>query len=175
MAWPMTPPVITPIKFSRADKIIVVICDRSPHSATNVMVNACMKIRSKTLKAPAFAFFTPPTSGSAVILLLVSLFTYFKMEKMYKNKSISIRRACDVIELTNFSFSPRNIFFLAKEKKTKRNQNGKKSKAYTSDPESVWATSVECSPQPTDDESIIKMWKWPLIDFTSRKSNELNA
>lgn len=120
MAWPMTPPVITPIKFSRADKIIVVICDRSPHSATNVMVNACMKIRSKTLKAPAFAFFTPPTSGSAVILLLVSLFTYFKMEKMYKNKSISIRRACDVIELTNFSFSPRNIFFW--QKKRKRNE-----------------------------------------------------
>lgn len=74
IAWPITPPVITPHRFSRADKMIVVIWERSPHSATNVIVKACTNILNKTLKAPAFAFLAPPASGSTVILF-ASLFT----------------------------------------------------------------------------------------------------
>lgn len=40
--WPSTPPIITPGMCSRALNIIVVNCDRSPHSARKVMVNACI-------------------------------------------------------------------------------------------------------------------------------------
>lgn len=100
IAWPMIPPVITPIRFSLAARIIVVIWERSPHSATKVIVKACMKILRRTLKAPGFAFPAPPISGSVV--RTASLLAYFwtrtwrKMEKRFKNKSISIL-SCDVI------------------------------------------------------------------------------
>lgn len=74
IAWPIIPPVITPIRFSRAARMIVVIWERSPHSATNVIVKACMKILKRTLKAPFFAFGLP-ISGSAT--RAASLFTYY--------------------------------------------------------------------------------------------------
>lgn len=83
IACPMTPPVITPMRFSRADRMIVVICDRSPHSATNVIVKACMKILNKTVNAPAFAFFMP-ASGS--VILFVSLFTYYRAKREWRRK-----------------------------------------------------------------------------------------
>uniref|UniRef100_A0A8W7PIB0 Uncharacterized protein n=1 Tax=Anopheles coluzzii TaxID=1518534 RepID=A0A8W7PIB0_ANOCL len=48
---PMMPPAITPYTFSRALSMTVVSWDRSPHSATNVIVNACMKMRSSSFSA----------------------------------------------------------------------------------------------------------------------------
>lgn len=116
MAWPITPPIITPMRFSRAARIIVVICERSPHSATKVIVKACMKILKRTLKAPALAFFAPPTSGSVTAVLLLSLFTYFvNMEKMLK-----INKA----PLWRYSSDKFSQFFLAKERK--RNETNEK-------------------------------------------------
>lgn len=44
-ACPKTPPTITPYTLSRAAKMIVVNCDRSPHSAKNVIENACATTR----------------------------------------------------------------------------------------------------------------------------------
>ena len=39
-AWPRTPPTQIPTGFSREPRITVAICDRSPHSATSVRINA---------------------------------------------------------------------------------------------------------------------------------------
>lgn len=85
MECPKTPPTITPNTSSRAAKMIVVNCDRSPHSAKNVIVKACTKMRDiiaadpltfgfrfATVDDPPFVFmFTstvsslfPPSSGS---------------------------------------------------------------------------------------------------------------
>lgn len=44
-AWPRTPPTMTPYALSRAASTIVDNCDRSPHSATNVIVKAWIRIR----------------------------------------------------------------------------------------------------------------------------------
>ena len=38
---PIVPPSTVPTIFSRAAKIIVLICERSPHSARKVKMNAC--------------------------------------------------------------------------------------------------------------------------------------
>uniref|UniRef100_A0A182IXS7 C2H2-type domain-containing protein n=1 Tax=Anopheles atroparvus TaxID=41427 RepID=A0A182IXS7_ANOAO len=56
---PMTPPAITPYTFSRALRMMVVSWDRSPHSATNVIVNACMKMRNSSLRAALLLFSRP--------------------------------------------------------------------------------------------------------------------
>lgn len=121
----MIPPVITPIRFSRADRMIVVICDRSPHSATKVIENACTNILNKTVNAPDLAFFAPPTSGSVAMLLLLSLFTWFtrqRMEKCVKINRFQWRHRTD-------KFSLRSYFIFGKgktkEKTKKRKRNWK--------------------------------------------------
>jgi hypothetical protein len=64
IACPIIPPDITPHKFSLAASTIVVICERSPHSATNVIVKACIKIRNSSINALTLAFLFPPVSAS---------------------------------------------------------------------------------------------------------------
>lgn len=46
-AWPITPPTMMPYTLSRAAKMIVVNCERSPHSARNVIEKACTRTRIK--------------------------------------------------------------------------------------------------------------------------------
>lgn len=77
-----------------------------------------MKILNRTLKALALAFLAPPTSGSVVIALFVSLLTCFEGQQnvgeKYKNKSIYVWR-----HLTDNFLHDFYIFFLANEKRNK--------------------------------------------------------
>ncbi len=41
--WPRVPPTTVPNMFSRAPRMIVLICERSPHSARNVRMKACKR------------------------------------------------------------------------------------------------------------------------------------
>lgn len=82
MACPIIPPDITPHKFSLADSTIVVICERSPHSATNVIVKACIKIRNSIMNALTLAFLFPPASASPWTTLDVSRLSYNEKKKI---------------------------------------------------------------------------------------------
>lgn len=66
IAWPRTPPTITPYALSRAASTIVDNWDRSPHSATNVIVKAWTRMRTIRYQVLfGLVFFT----GDVVVLM----------------------------------------------------------------------------------------------------------
>jgi hypothetical protein len=94
IACPMTPPSTTPYAFSRAPKIMVVSWDLSPHSATNVIVKACMNILAiKELPFLAAVLRTIPLSAS----IKDDSFSSYKRQTdknwliLFKNKSTLFR------------------------------------------------------------------------------------
>lgn len=66
-ACPKTPPTITPYTFSRAAKMIVVNCERSPHSAKKVIENAWSKTRNM-IDLELFDFGLRDGVGDAVVI-----------------------------------------------------------------------------------------------------------
>eukprot|EP00962_Isochrysis_galbana_P007527 scaffold2036_cov115-Isochrysis_galbana.AAC.11 len=66
--WPMMAPKVTPNGSSAAASAMVAICDRSPHSARKVSVNACSRTargdRSSKEESPAVESPLAPDSTS---------------------------------------------------------------------------------------------------------------